>query len=133
MPNNGKPYTGSLAENEGNTPHSDTDKSQEDVIAFVTDPKTIASAAEGSMEKRQVVFDTDKSELEKALLGFKGGYGGQSISSIQALIEQQCNQAILDKLKLVSVEANKKMYPNGIEDFVDNMIAEIQAKETETE
>lgn len=90
---------------------SDTDKSQEELLAFVTDPKNIAAAVEGSMEKRQAVFD--KSELEKMLQFDKnslassiawgrnhGKTAGEVADSIwpqfQTLITQQCNNLLFD-------------------------------------
>ena len=46
------------------TPHS-----QEDLIAFVSDPENVKKAVEGSMEKRQKVLDTPHSESLRDIVG----------------------------------------------------------------
>ncbi|MDB5556980.1 MAG: hypothetical protein JWL86_6964 [Rhizobium sp.] len=43
---------------------------QQKVIDFITDPKTIAKAVEGSMEKRQAVIDNQSDWLDEVLDGF---------------------------------------------------------------
>lgn len=49
-------------------PNQYEDKSQEDLIDFVTSESTIRAASEGSMEKRQAVFDQyEDKELREAI------------------------------------------------------------------
>lgn len=107
---------------------------QQDLIDFVTDPETIKKAAEGSMEKRQAVFDSHNptelsDELEhKVLLLF------QKMSVCAAThqgnkdewIDGQCvtpTTAAKEMLKLIETET-REAYKKG---YIDGGISELKA------
>jgi hypothetical protein len=94
------------------TPSDDEGLSQADLLAFVTDPKNIKKAVEGSMEKRQALMDkSDDEGLREEIIDILDKYEvymlnvlkrGKFHDELLALISQKVTEARIDELERVA-------------------------------